>query len=259
MKRRHLFEFEDLPWFPERIRNYITEFLCTIAEKFNMFGPVVPTINELIAKSENPIVVDLASGGGGQWRGLIPQVLLSCDDFHLFLTDKYPNTVALRKVQEGFPSVVSIEEESVDATGCISEKLVGVRTLFLSLHHFKPELVEQVFASAIEANVPIAVFEAQQRDVKHLIRFSLSPILVWALTPFIRPFSIGRLVLTYLIPIVPLVILWDGLVSVLRTYTPEEIKMIAKTADAEEKFIWESEVIDHGQQKIQIFKGYPKL
>ena len=65
MKRRHLFEFEDLPWFPSKLRNYVTEFLQTVAEKFNMFGPVVPIINELTEKHGGFSVVDLASGSGG--------------------------------------------------------------------------------------------------------------------------------------------------------------------------------------------------
>jgi hypothetical protein len=38
-----------------------------------------------------------------------------------------------------------------------------------------------------------------------------------------RPFRWSRLLLTYLIPIVPLVVLWDGIVSCCRTRTPQEL------------------------------------
>ncbi len=257
MKRRHLFEFEDLPWFPEFIRNYITDFLRTVAEKFNMFGPVIPTINELVSRSENGSLVDLASGGGGQWRTLIPRILSAHPDFQLFLTDKYPNIPALNRVRQDFPEVVNIESESIDAT-CVSKQRSGARTLFLSLHHFKPDLATEIFRDAVASNTPIAVFEAQQRNLEHVIRFSFSPLMSWILTPFIRPFSWGRLLFTYLLPIVPLVILWDGVVSVYRTYTLEETEEMARNADPDQKFRWESELIIHGQQKIQVFKGYPK-
>ena len=51
----------------------------------------------------------------------------------------------------------------------------------------------------------------------------LMPLFTWLLTPKMRPFRWSRLLLTYLIPIIPLVVLWDGLVSCLRTRTPEEL------------------------------------
>jgi hypothetical protein len=51
----------------------------------------------------------------------------------------------------------------------------------------------------------------------------------WALmpfffTPWIRPFRWSRLFWTYLIPVVPFVFLFDGIVSCLRTYRPEELR-----------------------------------
>jgi hypothetical protein len=44
-----------------------------------------------------------------------------------------------------------------------------------------------------------------------------------AVTPFIRPVRVSRLLLTYLLPVVPLCTWWDGMVSCLRAYTPEEL------------------------------------
>jgi len=257
MKRRHLFEFEDLPWFSQTLRDYITDFLCTVAEKFNMFGPVVSIMNELLSRNEKLIVVDLASGGGGQWRRLIPQMLLQNDEFKLVLTDKYPNVLALNRVKQEFPNIVSVMAEPVDASR-VPKTISGMRTLFLSLHHFEPEFVVKIFKDAVESNEPIAAFEAQQRNVEHVIRFCFSPIMCWVLTPLIRPFSLWRLIFTYIVPIIPVVILWDGVVSVLRTYTLEEAADMARIADAESKFIWHTELVNHGKQKIQVITGYPK-
>ncbi|MDF3127937.1 hypothetical protein P0Y35_01880 [Kiritimatiellaeota bacterium B1221] len=257
MKRRHFFEFEDLPWFPGFLRNYLTDFLRTVAEKFNMFGPVVPILHEWVRRSQINTLVDLASGGGGQWQTFIPQIREKYPTFHVHLTDKYPNLPALRKVQQAFPEHVEIETASVDAAR-VPRQLMGARTLFLSLHHFKPDCAIRIFEDAVSANTPIAVFEAQQRDLAHLIRFSFSPLMSWILTPFIRPFSSGRLLFTYLIPLVPFVIFWDGVVSVLRTYTLEEMEEMARAADPENAFIWKSEKMTHGQQTLLVFMGYPK-
>ncbi|MEM7390892.1 MAG: hypothetical protein AAF492_00985, partial [Verrucomicrobiota bacterium] len=124
---------------------------------------------------------------------------------------------------------------------------------------FRPRDVEQIFENAIRSEVPIVIFEAQRRDMEHVIRFSLSPIAVLLLTPFIRPFSIPRLFFTYLIPLVPLIVLWDGVVSVLRTYTNEELEGMARSVDVNHRFLWSSELILKGQQKIQMFVGYPRV
>ena len=66
MKRFQLFEIEDQAWFPRRLRNYMTDFLRTVAEKFNLFEPVVPVLRDILAEAGKKRIVDLASGGDGQ-------------------------------------------------------------------------------------------------------------------------------------------------------------------------------------------------
>ncbi|MGJ8656392.1 MAG: hypothetical protein ACSHX6_08070 [Akkermansiaceae bacterium] len=257
MKRFHLFEFEDLVWFPANLRNYVTDFLRTVSEKFGMFDPVVPQLIALMEQSKFSNIVDMATGAGGQWRTLLPQILEENKNVRLTLTDKFPNEEALKDIGEQFADVAEIDLRSIDAVE-VPQDLEGIRTMFLSLHHFKPKEVEQIFKNAVESGAPIAIFEAQRRDIEHVVRFSLSPIAVLLLTPFIRPISIWRLVFTYLIPVVPFVVFWDGVVSVFRTYSNEELEQIAKSVDPKNEFLWTSELILKGQQKIQMFTGCPR-
>jgi hypothetical protein len=53
------------------------------------------------------------------------------------------------------------------------------------------------------------------------------PLLVLVLTPFVKPFSAGRLIFTYLIPLAVPLILFDGIVSCLRSYTPAELEAMS--------------------------------
>lgn len=256
MKRFHLFEFEDLSWFPARLRNYVTDFLRTVSEKFGMFDPVIPHLVNLIEKNNLPKVIDMATGAGGQWRTLLPKILEENGEVRLTLTDKFPNEAALEDIGKQFVDAAEIDMRSIDAID-VPKDLVGIRTMFLSLHHFRPGEVEQIFRNAVNAGAPIAIFEAQRRDIEHVVRFSLSPIAVLLLTPFIRPFGILRLMFTYLIPVVPFVVFWDGVVSVFRTYHNEELEKLAKSVDTNHRFLWSSGLIPNGQQKIQMFIGYP--
>ena len=110
----------------------------------------------------------------------------------------------------------------------------------------------------MDAKSPIAVFEAQKRSVGDFIKFFFSPINVLLLTPFIRPFSIGRIVFTYLIPVVPLFAWWDGLVSVLRTYSERELKEMISKVENSDSFEWDISFVKNGAVKIYYVLGVPK-
>lgn len=46
---------------------------------------------------------------------------------------------------------------------------------------------------------------------------------VWIAMVQIRPFKLSRILLTYLLPVIPFVVTFDGMVSCLRTYSPSEL------------------------------------
>ena len=95
--------------------------------------------------------------------------------------------------------------------------------MFAGFHHFSPEQAQGILKDAYVAREGIAIFEHTQRNAFGIFSMLFTPVLVWALTPFIRPFSLARLFWTYVIPVIPLAILWDGIISACRTYTPGEI------------------------------------
>ncbi|MDH5604797.1 MAG: hypothetical protein OEY51_12695 [Cyclobacteriaceae bacterium] len=86
----------------------------------------------------------------------------------------------------------------------------------------------------------------------------LSPLTVLITTPFIRPFSWGRILFTYLIPLVPFFIWWDGLVSSLRTYSLKELNTLIQEADSQGEFDWESGRLKSGPGIILYLLGTDK-
>jgi hypothetical protein len=60
------------------------------------------------------------------------------------------------------------------------------------------------------------------------------------LVPFVRPFRLTRALLTYLIPAIPLLFAWDGMVSGLRAYTPEELLALATAVPGSERYTWKA-------------------
>ncbi len=178
-------------------------------------------------------IIDLCSGGSGptiklaetiQARlGLTPEVVL---------TDLYPNLEAFAWSQARALVPVSYERSPVDALA-VPEHLLGVRTVFDAFHHFRPADARALLADAARKRAPILIVEATQRSVPAMVGMLLFvPLLVLLLTPFVRPFSWGRLLFTYLLPVAVPLILFDGIVSCLRSYTPQELRAMTESSPA---------------------------
>lgn len=235
-KRIHLFEFEDQKWFPQLLRNYVTDFLQYLANKAKVYEPVVDVINETLQKSNTTQVIDLGSGGGGGLLWLGKELQKKNPKIRIKFTDLYPNIEAFQHTTSQ-SDIFEYHSEPINAKN-VPANLKGLRTMFLSFHHFKPQEAKSVLENAINNNQPIAIFEIQDRRLPSIIAMLLSPLSVLFTTPFIRPFRLSRLFFTYLIPIIPFVVLWDGIVSALRTYTVDEMRYLVNTLQNNTDFEW---------------------
>ncbi len=236
MSRIHLFEFEDQYWFPTFLRNYGTDFLRFLSNKTKMYRPVLPLLSRMLAASGKHQIIDLASGGGGGLLWLNQKLQKEYPDLRILLTDYYPNAEAFAYLAQQASNIEYLLEP-VDARA-VPSNLSGLRSQFLSLHHFRPHDARQILQNAVNSNQPIVIVEGQERSVTSFLAMFFSPITVLLATPFIRPFKWGRMLFTYLIPIVPLFVWWDGMVSCLRTYSVPEMEALISELKGHEKFEW---------------------
>ena len=84
-----------------------------------------------------------------------------------------------------------------------------------------------ILQSAVESREGIGVFEVPQRHPLAILLTFLMPIVAFVFAPFMRPFRWSRLLWTYLVPVVPFVVLFDGIVSCLRAYSSTELAELA--------------------------------
>lgn len=230
----------------------MTDFLQFLSNKAKIYKPVVHLLAEKIKESGNDGIVDLASGGGGGLLWLNTELKKEIPNLKITLTDFYPNIPAFVQTQKQ-DSNFGYETTSVDARN-VPQHLDGFRTQFLSFHHFKPDDAKKILQNAVDSRSAIGIFEAQERSFASIIAMILSPISVLLTTPFIRPFKFGRIVFTYLIPIVPILILWDGVVSSLRTYSVAEMRGLISQLDGKESFDWSV----NREKNILYLIGLPK-
>ena len=256
MSRIHLFELEDQKWFPTFLRNYGTDFLQFLSNKTGIYQPFIPLLVETLKKSETTQIIDLCSGGGGGLVGINDDLTQQIPGLKIKLTDYYPNISAFEYLKNK-SSTIEYESKSIDARFVPSE-LKGVRTQFLSFHHFKPNDASLILQNAVDSKSSIAIVEAQERSLPSILAMLFSPLSVLSVTPFIRPFKIGRIVFTYLIPIVPLFVMWDGVVSSLRTYSLEEMNDLVNNLEGKDTFEWNIGKIKSGPAKILYLIGTKK-
>jgi hypothetical protein len=256
MNRLQLVEIEGLPWCPRFLRDYATDYLRVIFNLTHQYRPAGQLLKSLLRQHDRRKVVDLGSGAGGPWHGLAEQVQLTGEhSVNITLTDKYPNARGHHLVDR-LDERLTYARYAVDATQ-VPPRLSGLRTMFTAFHHFDPISAKAVLRDAARQREPIAIFEVTQRSAAALLTVAVSPLLVLLFTPFITPFSWRRLFFTYLIPAIPFFVLFDGIVSCMRSYSPKELLQLAQDADVP-GFVWEAGTLaTRTPLPVTYLVGYP--
>jgi hypothetical protein len=175
----------------------------------------------------------------------------------LEMGDKHPAAEAVVRAQRDSVNLI-YRADSVDATR-VPRELSGFRTLFTSFHHFPPEQAQAILRGTAASRQGIGVFEIPGRRPLTLLLLPLIPIADILLVPFLRPLSPRHMLWRWLIPIVPLVLFFDGIVSCLRAYSPGELReLVANLSDA--GYTWKIGCEKRGLLRLPItyLIGYPR-
>lgn len=258
MGRLHLFELEDQPWFPAVLRDGGTAYLA-FAERASGHGRLMaaPLERALDATGASHLV-DLCSGGGGPAAVMADELARRGREVTVTLTDLYPNRAAFAHLEAESGGAVTARMEPVDATA-VPADLRGFRTMFNAFHHFRPEVARRVLEDAVSQRQPIAVFEVVSRELPMLLGLLTSPLGVTLTLPLWRPFRWAWVLWTWLIPVMQLFILWDGVVSWLRIYSEEELRALVAQIDAPD-WVWDIGRVKLGNAPLHgtYLVGYPR-
>lgn len=260
MERLQLFEIQDFPWCPRIFRDSLTSLMRWSIDLLHVYDPILPLLKQLTEHARTLQIIDLCSGGAGPWSRLGASLdRLTEAPVRVLLTDKYPNIDAFQWVKQQSGGRVDFTLESIDATS-VPAHLHGVRTLFSSFHHFPPPLARQILRDAAEQGAPIGVFEFTERSLFGCFSMMFAPIVALLVVPFLRPFSVWRGLSCLPIPFLPLLALWDGFVSNLRTYSPKELDDLVAEIDVP-GYRWQSGRTAGGPMRLAVtyLLGMPDL
>lgn len=276
MRRVQFIELHEQPWFPASLRDDVTDAVQFGFNLLKAYEPVAPLLQSMIdwtgSETNNrpasdrqgsdgrDSIVDMCSGGGGPWLELSRTLRCHASEdstgLQIWLTDKYPNLEAFQRISASSDKRIAYYTEPVDARN-VPRTLKGLRTMFTSFHHFPPEDARAILQNAVDAGESVGIFEITRRAPSTIGIIFVGILLLFLHTPRIRPFRWSRLLWTYLIPIIPLVLLFDGLVSCLRTYHPQELREIVDKLTSCD-YRWEIGELTGGRAPVTYLIGYSR-
>ncbi|KAH6605885.1 hypothetical protein Trco_005038 [Trichoderma cornu-damae] len=265
--RLHLFEIDDQPWFPAFLRSRVQDALTLAWNSNTPLQPQSPAriaastlIRELGSSVSSYTFVDFCAGGGGPTPAIQRAINGHLEaegeppvDF--VLTDLHPNIAAWENAAERSPQI-TYERQPVDASKAprhLVERRDGrkvMRLFNLSFHHFDDALARDVLKDTISASHGFAIFELQDRSLAGVISVLMLGVGAMITAPFFawKWRSPATLLFSWLLPVLPFVLVFDGLISCLRARTAREIENLLRGcgADAGEwkmrsgrcRFIW---------------------
>lgn len=239
LRRVQSFEFNDLTWCPRAVRAGILEPLADALVRGGYHRPVQSCLVELCREMGGD-VLDHCSGAGGPALGLLADWPANLK-IRYYLSDLYPQWENFERIQSRYPELVSYLREPVDATDFGSLKrqwsrqfpdrpLPRIRTIHGAYHQFPPKAATAVLRDAYRHRHALLITEPFDRaswaSFMALTRHYLGAMLA-GLRGAERD-RWRRLLLT-LVPVVPVIGGWDGLISFLRVHGREDFERYRET------------------------------
>ena len=267
MKRKELFEFEDFEWLPSVVRFGITNLIIVFHRLMGTAQVISRLIVQVREQHHFTQITDLGSGSGGPMPEVI--TILNADhkieELTLLLSDKYPSPQVIEETNNKELKNVKYSTTSIDAQE-IGKAPKGLKTMIASFHHMNPTTAKSILRSAQENREPLLIYEVAKNNIAFIVWLVLLPVslvililMSLVMTPFVRPLSIGQMVFTYIIPLIPLIYAWDGQASLMRTYTFDDIRSLLEGHEQSD-YHWEiSDAKNEKGKKVGYYiMGYPK-
>ncbi|MEM6795105.1 MAG: class I SAM-dependent methyltransferase [Acidobacteriota bacterium] len=240
MKRLHLLELHEQSWMPATWRQLFQKGLGLAQRHLAVYQNATVPMTKLLHKTGAEEVLDLCSGSAGVVMDLVDRLDPEVRPRVVF-SDLYPNLSAFERLKEELGDRVDYFAEPVDAFSP-PPGTPRVRSIVSALHHFRPAEVRAMLRDAAENADGFIALEGTGRTWINMLLSLPLPLPAAILTAFsLRPWRLHHVLWGLLLPVIPLIALFDGLVSNLRTYTPEELQGFCDeiSGGRDSDFVWE--------------------
>ncbi|GAB2824806.1 hypothetical protein [Ferruginibacter profundus] len=240
-------ELEDYNWFPKILRRWQMEFVGSVSVWTKLYQPLSPVLDEMVIQHKVAALQDLCSGSG------IPAVYIHQhlkQKIPLQLTDQYPDTNF--KIKPGIVyslnSVDVLELQPKENTGYI---------MCNAFHHFSAIQQKEMLQKMATNKAPVIIAEILEPGLLNMFKIIFTTIIIQLLTaPFVKPFSLLRLLFTYIIPVNLFTVTYDGIISVFKSKTAKEYNGVLKSISTQSYHI-SVHTVNNWKGNLVYIKGAP--
>lgn len=226
LPRLQLFEIHDLHWVPAAISQSMVEVLGNLMKWGRIVDAFVPALEAFVARAGSAELLELCSGSGQCARLLLDRLKEGTGAVpRIVLTDLRPHPRLWGALCASRRNEMTFIPRSVDATRVREEIGCGrPRLMVNAFHHFAPRLARAVLVDAHRNSDGIFIAENFGRNPLATLPCGFYGIPAAFANPVLTSeWRLAKALLTYVLPLIPLAVVWDGLVSSLRVYSREEL------------------------------------
>lgn len=229
IKRYQLFEFCDQPWIEGPIRDAFMDclgYIYFVARPYEGFYDTLITVSE-----EKKKIIDLAAGNAAP----IETFLRFRDKRRqeagvpVIVHDLYPKEEEWARLKDKYDQF-DYDAHPKDALQIESGEPCSY-VLFSAFHHFTEDKAIELISSKVRDGSDLIIFEMTTRD--GFFQYFWHPIgfFMFMIGPlFTSKWKWQKFFVLTLFPIAPFIMVFDGLVSTLRTYIKPELEHLAAMA-----------------------------
>lgn len=228
--QKKLFEFGDMFWVPEFYHAFLRRFMGALYKVFGYHKLWLPELTTFIEKAGGK-VLDPCAGSGYVNELLMKEMDNKNVKFYLsdFMIDKNPEF--RERINNLGDDRIHYLEQPIDV---LKDKpdFRCPKIFINAFHHFDDEQVKQILKLNLTHGDDILVLEYCDNSIASHFSMLFGPLIAMLFLPFItdRRQLLVTALFTYLIPIVPIMLLWDGFVSNIRCYSHKSLERIVHEA-----------------------------
>lgn len=217
------FEFMDLARLPDSLKRTLREILdCALSKPFRTYyDTVVEQISDRVSKDPSiRAVAELGAGTAPLTHRLAKQ--LQPASLKLIVCDLYPHQEAFRDLQARYPDTVEPVWEPVDFSKPIPFPAGTYVVVSAAFHHVPPRLRRSVL-KVLSAFPGMIVEPVHKKAITICLAWTiLFPAFATPILLRRKPGNGRRVFWCYIVPVAPLMIVWDGVISCFRCWRKNE-------------------------------------
>ena len=254
-------ECNDSPHCPQFIRESIIEVLGNSIRDARVYEKLVPKFISFCADHHIKNILEIGAGSGESTAVFLDAVVLNQHQPpHIYTSDFLPMPEVMLATSQRYPGVMTPIEESLDIRHPEVAPAHDMRMVLSAFHHFDPDVVRVFLQDAQEQRIAVFVAEPFTNSLR-----AFFPMFLHGFTSLARNGvqcsrrRILKFFFTFFVPLIPMCLLWDGLISMRRMYDEKGfMEIVATLPKSERGYQWQYEEVKVPLGgTASLFTGYP--